>query len=122
MTLEVGQVGVISLDIFNLDVAVFCCEEDRFNILTEEGCDPDPHPEAAIASSHVDTTEKGDPRISMVIKHHASRAVWVHECSHIADFVCDVLGIPLSMDTTEVRAYLTQYLFAELEDLLGAER
>ena len=39
---------------------------------------------------------------------------YAHECSHMVDFISDVIGMPMTMDTTEPRAYLMGYLFREL--------
>lgn len=113
-------IGFINLDIFNLEIAVFTDDETRVAFLHNHGAvNASPWDRCAIASAHVDEMEDGSPKLSLVIKPHATVATWSHECSHIADLVCDILGIDLSMATTEVRAYLVGYLMACLDDMLG---
>ena len=112
-------IGVIHLDIFNLDVAVFRTEKARIKELEKQGCVTIAHTPAAIASAHLDLTGDGAPRFSMVIKKHATKATWAHECTHIADMVMQTLGIPTGHKNTEVRAYLVGHLFAHLEGMLG---
>lgn len=112
---------IIPVDVFNLEVAVFRSESARVKCLRKEGCSPDDHDQSAIASAHVDLAGDGSPRLSLVIKPHAAKATWAHECSHMADFICNLLGIPISLKNTETRAYLVQHLFAGLEKALEAE-
>ena len=38
----------------------------------------------------------------------------VHECCHIADFILQHKGIPVTMENTEIRAYLTEYLVSQM--------
>jgi hypothetical protein len=110
--------GVIHLDVFNLQVAVFDNEDARLAALKDQGCnDLTRHTDAAIASAHMDATESGSPRLSMVIKPHATKATWAHECVHIADFVMDHLQLPTGVENTEIRAYLVGHLFAGLQDI-----
>lgn len=110
--------GMIRLDIFNLDVAVFDNEDDRIACLTDQGCnDLTRHTDAAYASAHLDSTASGSPRLSMVIKPHASKSTWAHECVHIADFVMDHLSLPSGVENTEIRAYMVGHLFAGLQDI-----
>jgi hypothetical protein len=37
-----------------------------------------------------------------------------HESCHMADFILSDRGVPLSLDNTEVRAYLTDFIFSEV--------
>lgn len=116
---EQNAVPVIPIDLFNMDVGVFTNDSSRVNTLLQEGCDAELWDPAALASAHRDTTRDGYPRLSLVIKPEATRATWAHECSHMADFLCDALGLPISLEATEVRAYLVGHLMAGLEDILG---
>lgn len=112
------EIQIIHVDLFNFDVAVFGSDEDRLRVLKDEGCDAEPWEQSAIASAHIDTLSNGSPRFSFVIKSEATRATWAHECSHMADFFCDTLGIPIDLNNTEIRAYLVGHFMAGLEDIL----
>lgn len=114
------EVTVIPVDVYSIDVGVFRDDKSRVATLKSEGCDAESWENAALASAHLDRTEDGYPRFSFVIKPEATRATWAHECSHMADFICDALGLPISLEATEVRAYLVGYLMASLEDIIDA--
>ena len=117
------MIGSIMLDIFNLEVAIFRSEADRIECLRGEGCDNlSEHNPASISSAHLDMTRDGAPRLSMVIKPKATRATWVHECVHIADFVIDLLNLPTGVENTEIRAYMVGHLFAGLSEIIGSRR
>ena len=111
------MIGLFSLDVFNLEVAVFDNDAERVAALTDEGCDPDEWDMGAIAHTHLDTTRGGEPRLTMVIKPHATDATIAHECVHLADFAMHVLGIPTGWENTEVRAYLVGHAFSEIMDM-----
>jgi len=111
-------IGIIPLDVFNLDVAVFADDAARCAVMREEGCDVSEHDPAALASSHMDAAGDGSPRLSMVIKPVATRATWAHECVHVADFVMNLLCIPMGVRNTEIRACLVAHLFAGLEEMM----
>lgn len=111
----------IHVDVFNLAIAVFRSDKARVKHLIKNGFNATAHDNRAIASAHVDTTSNRFC-LSFVIKKDASKSVWVHECSHMADFICDILGVPISLKNTEIRAYLIQHLFSELEKALEADK
>jgi len=107
----------IPLDMFNLGVAVFRSETKRLAVLQKQGCvDLERQNDSALASAHMDYTSDGAIRLSMVIKPGATRSTWAHECSHIADFAMEYLGIPPGVESTEVRAYLVGHLFWHLDN------
>jgi hypothetical protein len=111
-------IGIVSLDVFFLNVAVFSDDQSRCAALREEGCDVSEHDVSCLASAHIDTAGDGSTRLSMVIKPKATKATWAHECVHIADFVMNRLGIPMGVRNTEIRAYLVARLFAGLEEMM----
>ena len=116
------MIGLIPLDIYNLEIAVFDDEDERQSVALGEGCiDPVGFNREAIAACYRDVTESGAPRFSLVIKPHAGMSTWAHECSHMADMICDYLDMPISLKATEVRAYLVGYIFGCLQDLMGSE-
>ena len=112
------MIGIIPLDVFCLNVAVFADDESRCAALREEGCDVSGHDQDCLASAHIDTAGDGSTRLSMVIKPVTTKATWAHECVHIADFVMNRLGVPMGVRNTEIRAYLVAHLFAGLEEMM----
>ena len=113
------KLHLIPLEMFCLDVAVFASEDERIETLTAQGCDDlTRHSDAALSSAHQDFTRDGNIRLAMVIKPEATKATWAHECVHVADFVIDYLGLPTSVEGTEVRAYMVGYLFSRLQKIM----
>ena len=110
--------GIIRLDIFNLDVAIYDNEDTRLACLADQGCNElTRHKDAAIASASMNFTSNGSIRLSMVIKPHATKSTWAHECVHIADFVMEYLHLPSGVENTEIRAYMVGYMFGELQNI-----
>lgn len=113
------MIGIIPLDVFNLEVAVFSNDDDRVAALRADGCDVEGRNSVALASAHMDEAGDGSLRLSLVIKPVATRATWAHECAHLADFVMDYLGVPTGIENTEIRGYLVGRLFAGLDEMMG---
>jgi hypothetical protein len=44
----------------------------------------------------------------------------VHECIHVVDYLCEAVGIPVSIKCSEVRTYMTEWLFEEIMKRMGA--
>jgi len=42
----------------------------------------------------------------------------IHECIHMVDELLDCTGIPISMENTETRAYLTEWLYKKVYDII----
>lgn len=108
-------IGLIRIDIFRQTVPVFISTEDHiaeaqargFSTVEPEG------PYEAMACCDVDSN--GVKHFALVIPPQVFPATWVHEAVHIADYIMDYVGIPSDTSNTEVRAYLTGYIFERLE-------
>lgn len=114
-----GHLGTISVDVYNLDVGVFSSHAARIKFLRKQGCsDPAGLNCNGLAGAGLDEADDGRYLLTIVITEKAGMAEWAHECSHIADFICDVVGVPISLEATEARAYLVGHIFAGLQDIL----
>jgi len=114
-------IGVVRLDVFNLDIAVFDNDAERVEVALLEGCvDAEPQNSAAISSAHRDVTSSGEMRMSVVLKPRATYATWAHEAVHLADFVMDGMGMPTDVTNTELRAYLVGHIVACLHEIMPA--
>lgn len=56
---------------------------------------------------------------SMCLPKGVSLGTVVHECSHIVDFLMSAHGVPLTVENTEIRAYLLGVLFMDVCHDLG---
>jgi hypothetical protein len=114
-----GQ-AVIHLDVFHVQVGVFKSDKKRRQHLKKYGFAGkiERNEPACFGSTHLDIDDTGRGWFSMVIKPVANQSTWAHECSHMADFLMDRLGIPTDVSNTEVRAYLVGRLFSGLEEVV----
>jgi len=107
---------VCVVDVYDLEVAFFWTFEkyaesyaENFDIdVTEDACET----VQARASWHV--VADGSNRFAIYMSERADWWTYAHECSHMVDFICECIGMPMNMDTTEPRAYLLAFLFKEL--------
>jgi hypothetical protein len=65
-----------------------------------------------MASEQVD--KDGSRWWSLYLPGDTSLGTVVHECSHIVDFLMDAHGVPLTVENTEIRAYLLGVLFMDV--------
>jgi len=99
---------VIHLDVTDTQVAVFPTFEEYNDYYKEMGADPVGRATNALASVHQNT--EGVPYFSMVIPEGTSAGTIAHESLHIVDFLCDELGIPITIENTEIRGYMIGYI------------
>ena len=113
------MIGCVHVDVYHLHVGVFDSEKSRIKFLRKKGVkDLMRVSESAFASAHMDHGG-GTTWFSVVMKPRATLATLAHECSHMADFIVHHLGIPLTVECTEVRAYLVGFLFCEVQKIIG---
>ena len=56
--------------------------------------------------------------IGVIFPYVPDGGLLAHECMHLVDYVCEVIGIPMTPDTGEPRGYMLQYLFDEITDAI----
>ncbi|WP_306150737.1 hypothetical protein [Roseovarius sp. MMSF_3281] len=71
-------------------------------VMGEAGAGYSDHPDGSAVFWMVFKTD--NPRIATV----------VHEAVHVADYLCEFTGIPITPDNVEVRCYLTEWLVSEV--------
>jgi len=57
--------------------------------------------------------QDGCPYFVLVLRNHSIRVIF-HECIHMAHQICEARGIPISIENSEVIAYLADYLANEV--------
>ena len=57
----------------------------------------------------------------LFLREHSLRVI-VHECTHMVHQICEAKGIPLTMDNTEIIAYMTDYLVSSVMDIVRPQR
>jgi hypothetical protein len=112
--------GFIDIDMFRLCIPVFTTDKARIEY-TSHFSDrvetlPDDHAYHGLAGYAVcrDMTWM----FWLVIPVESNQNTWVHEASHIVDYVIDHLGLDPGIDGTETRAYMLGHIFSSIEDIL----
>lgn len=115
--------GVLNVDIFNITIPVFLCPRmlvDAFkdkNIAVDEDWADDSIPTNGLAIYTRDS--EGCAVLGLVIHQDAPVSVWVHEISHLVDFIFNIVGIDGGYEHTETRAHMAGKLFDQLEDIMA---
>lgn len=107
---------VVMVHPFRAQVAVFSDNEARCwyfeNHLGISDHGMDERASYGMASQHQD--DSGVSWHSMHLPEDAGIGTVVHECSHIVDYLMDAHGVPISIDNTEIRAYMLEALFMDV--------
>lgn len=112
--------GLLTADVYSLEVPVFLSIEKHKAFLTSEGIPLGTYPTHSVRGLACwDTNPKGFRIWTVYINPDLAGAdTWVHELSHIIDMVFDHLSIDPGIQTTEPRSYLIGHLFAQLEEIM----
>lgn len=116
-------IGLIHIDIFKYTVAVYLSDEDRIEGLKEFNVsNPIPLDTPYFGAVTCDMADDEILVLSILFSPEGQDTIstWVHEAVHITDIMLDHLGFPGSVDNTEIRAYLTQYVFEEISRILDS--
>ena len=113
-------VGIVKINLFGVSIGVF----DTFKAyksyhekvlkLDTEGVNI-----RAIAAATVLVSDKSTHWFALIIPKKANIVTIAHECSHMADFIMDVHGVPISLDNTEIKAYLMAQIMQDVFDIFG---
>ena len=120
MTKKLKPNGVLSIQPFNVQVAVFN-NLDRLQKYHTHVLGEDPIADLNQASYGMCISEigrTGEHRFYLYFAKDANRYIRIHECSHLVDFVMDAVGVPISIENTEIRAYLLGETCQQLDEVL----
>lgn len=112
---------VIDVDVYDMQVAVFFTVEGADYYFHHEWGEPENEwqeqfGEGTRAMAFRYVPDDGTGHIhGVIIPKKIPPETLAHECSHLADMISDTIGMPMTMDTTEPRGYLVQYLFKEID-------
>lgn len=111
--------GIITLDIFSIDIPVWTDETIRLKALAHLGIEvEDPKHQGIAGCVGVNQDRHGCTVITMMITPEAGLDTWAHEAVHLADLLMESRGIPTDVSNTEVRAYITGYATQEIADII----
>lgn len=101
---------VIHLDVIHTQVAVFPTFEE-YNDYFDKETDFEPvDANTTNACASVTLGSGGAKYFSMVIPDGTGVGTIAHESLHIVDYLCDELGIPITVENTEIRGYMIGYI------------
>lgn len=115
---------VIPVDWLRAEVLVFFNDKQRTKVAKQLGLLNDAVFMASTdeigGMAHV-ASHNGLCKFLLFLPFHDQGAL-VHECTHMVHMLCDVHGIPISMDNTETIAYMTGHLFEAVKSYLDEEK
>ena len=62
----------------------------------------------------------GDKFFVLFVRKKHMRVI-IHECVHMVHQICEAKGIPLTIENSEVIAYMTDFLVAEVIDVINKD-
>lgn len=113
-------IGVVKLDVFDVEVPVYLSDDDRVAALKNCGVQAEPYDGAYHGLTTINQADCGLLFFSLVIPIDSEDATWVHEASHLADFIMETLGMDPGPGNTETRAYVTAHIFRQISNILDA--
>lgn len=106
--------GFVGIEIFSIYPMIFKTQEDHLTYFQAYGFScPEPQ-HNFVAYAGYGENDKGIRAYFAVLPDGISCGVWVHEASHLVDFIFDHLGLPTKLGNTELRAYMIEHIFNEI--------
>jgi len=117
--IKIRTAGIIHSDWLRQDVLVFDDHAKAVAELGKTGIESDRVPCGSAGAGWAEH-EDGSGLFWMILPDGCNTpAPVVHECVHVADYLCEHAGIPINADCVEVRCYLTEWLFDEVMKVLA---
>lgn len=111
--------GWISLDMFRMSIPIFLTNTHCIEVLKHEGIEVVPDDGKVVQGYAGWGTDAEGVRLHYVMLPPDSNTnTWVHEASHLVDFIIDYLGLDPSIDGTETRAYMLGHIFSSIEEIM----
>lgn len=113
---------VIEVEMFQAQIPVFTDRREMIETLISIGTDAktawiDEGPCFGMATTVKDSS--GADVFALYLDPEADASVWVHEASHLVDFIFDSRGISTCMASTETRAYMLGWIFKEIARIMN---
>lgn len=105
----------IHLDIFRIGIPIFTSEDACAAFCAYEGVEFQPSTHAVFGSAGWGQDRDGHVLFYVVLPPHSNTNTWVHEASHLVDFIIDHLGLEPGIQGTETRAYMLGHIFSSIE-------
>lgn len=111
--------GWIILDMFRIAIPIFLTNKHCIEVLEYEGIDIVPDDGKVVQGYAGWGTDAEGVRLHYVMLPADSNTnTWVHEASHLVDFIIDFLGLDPTIDGTETRAYMLGHIYSSIEEIM----
>ena len=111
--------GWIFLDMFRISIPIFLTNKECVEVLEYEGIETQPDHDYRVEGYAGWGQDKEGMRLHYVmLPKDSCTNTWVHEASHLVDFIIDFLGLDASIDGTETRAYMMGHIYSSIEDIM----
>lgn len=104
--MKIKKIGAFEVDVFKHAVYVYIGMPDGVPLNAQAHCS------MPVGSQHIEL---------YIRDKKAFQGYVMHECVHAADFILDNIGAYMGTDanSSEIRAYLAEYIFCKTECVLG---
>jgi hypothetical protein len=115
------HIGLIHVDMLGITVPVFDCLKQMQDGLFERGYTFEgdildgPACDGMVVQM---TAPNGNSGWAVYLEPDTSNGIWVHEASHLTYYIFNLLGVPAGCESTEFRAYLTQWIYEQLHEIV----
>lgn len=111
--------GEIHIDMLRICIPLFLTEEDCDEFLKSQGIEPATLDTKVRGFAGFASCPDGAILYYLMLPLETKPRTWVHEASHLVDFIMHHLGMETDLTGTEVRAYMIDHIFASIEDIMS---
>ena len=110
--------GVIYLDIYKIQIPVFTTDQDCEEVCKFEGLTIPELTAPSLAYAGYGEDKNSCRVFYLMLPTDSKVSTWVHEASHIVDYVIDYLGLEAGIAGTEARAYMLDFIYTSIEEIM----
>lgn len=103
-------VKIINIDMLKIEVAFINSRKKYIQFCADNGLDDS---QVNINAGLAEIVTVNNLPYFVISVFEKNIPLLVHECCHMADFILQHKGIPVTVENTEIRAYLTEYLVSK---------
>lgn len=111
--------GEIYIDMLRICIPVFLTEKDCNEFLVAEGITPCELDTKVHGFAGFANDPEGRTLFYVTLPIDTQPRTWVHEASHLVDFIMHKLGMETDLTGTETRAYMIDHIFSSIEDIMS---
>lgn len=112
------HIGMLKVNPFGREVPIFTSSKAYMAEAASLGYEVSEPDGSFLGYLSIIEDEDGYTRHAIIFHEDARFHTWVHEISHLIDYVFKHCGVPSGIESTEVRAYLMNDLLIQLQEIM----